>query len=130
MKEIRSLSFWQRSPNSVESVYSLTIVPNKKGYQLQINIDSEKKERLLSNNEVKALLSLLFDTYQIDQCPEEYKAFRYEDDKNNFTLKFFLEIDFKDYTYLCIKGIPHFSNHLNTFFICNTICWLISIWFA
>ena len=120
MKEIRSLSFWKRSPNSVESVYSLTIVPNKKDYQLQINIDNEKKERLLSNNEVKALLSLLFDTYQIDQCPEEYKAFRYEDDKNNFTLKFFLEIDFKDYTYLCIKGIhpfkqPHYKESMDTF---------------
>ena len=120
MKEIRSLSFWKRSPNSVESVYSLTIVPNKKDYQLQINIDNEKKERLLSNNEVKALLSLLFDTYQIDQCPEEYKAFKYEDDVENFNLKFFLEIQYQDFTYLAIKGLhpfkqPHYQDIMALF---------------
>lgn len=118
-RKIRSLSFWRRNPNSVESVYYLSIKPTKEGYLLTGEKDG-KKERLLSNNEIDALLSLLFNDYKIDEIDEQYKAFKYEDEVNNFTLKFFLTIDFSDYTYLCIKGIhpfkqPHYQEILKTF---------------
>lgn len=120
MKGIRSLSFWKRNPNSVESVYRLTLKPSQDGYTMVTSDENGEKKRNLSTNEVNSLLNLLFVSYDLDHTEDQYKAYKYENNPNDFNLKFFLEIDFKDYTYLCIKGLhpfkqPHFKEIMDTF---------------
>ena len=105
-KNILSLTFWKRSPDSIEAIDKLTITKSDKSFLMTIK---ENKERKLSINEVDALLTLIQKECDIDNTSEEYKAFKYENDKDNFSLKFYLEINFIDFTYLAIKGVQPFK---------------------
>ena len=118
-KNIRCLTFWKRSPESVEAIDKLVFSPIGDAFQLQIE-QNDTRFRTLDSNEVLALLSDLVNKYHIQEMPEEYKAFRYEDNQEDFNLKFFLEIDLNDFTYLAIKGIhpfkqPHYQEIIALF---------------
>ncbi len=107
-KNIRSLSFWKRSPESVEAIQKLSIVRDGKSFQVDISL-GKKTTFTLSESDFQALLTTLEKEYQILDTPEEYKAFKFEDDTENFNLKFFLEIQYQDFTYLAIKGLHPFK---------------------
>ena len=109
MNKVRAISFWKRDPNSVENIQRLRILPSKKDYVLSLQTKDRNEEKPFSHEEFDQLLSYLFDTLQVDKTPENYKAFQYEDEVQNFALKFFLEIDYSNCTYLAIKGIHPFK---------------------
>lgn len=118
-KNIRYLSFWKRSPESVEAIQRLTMLRDGKNFQVQITLGKDAS-RTLTQQEFQALLDALEKEYHITDTPEEYKAFKYEDDVENFNLKFFLEIQYQDFTYLAIKGLhpfkqPHYQDIMALF---------------
>jgi hypothetical protein len=107
-KNIRSLSFWKRSPESVEAIQRLSILRDGKTFQVEISL-GKKTSCTLNEEEFQTLLNVLEKEYHVLDTPEEYKAFKYEDDIENFNLKFFLEIQYQDFTYLAIKGLHPFK---------------------
>ncbi|MBQ8142660.1 MAG: hypothetical protein IJ194_05860 [Bacilli bacterium] len=109
MIKIKSISFWKRDPNSVENIQRLQIKVQPKECLLTIENRGKKEESTLPIEEYKKILSYLFDDLHIEETEEKYKAFQYEDNINDFNLKFFLEIDYSNFTYLAIKGIHPFK---------------------
>ena len=109
MIKIKAISFWKRDPNSVENIQRLQIKVQPKECLLTIENRSKKEESTLPIEEYKKILSYLFDDLHIEETEEKYKAFQYEDNINDFNLKFFLEIDYSNCTYLAIKGIHPFK---------------------
>ena len=107
-RKIDFLSFWKRSPYSVETIDQITL-----SFQGQTVVDDKGNE--CDKEKVNALLYTLFVTCEIEKTPEQYQAFLYEDDTKDFTLKFFLVIHYNDCTYFAVKGIhpfqqPHFKD--------------------
>ena len=118
-KNVRLIRFWRRSSESVEKINRLTFSPLGDGFVVQIDKE-DSKFRNISANEVETILMLLKNEYDILNIPEEFRGFQYEDDKDNFALKFYLEIDFKDYTYFSVKGLqpfkqPHYKEIMTLF---------------
>jgi hypothetical protein len=120
LKHFRCLSFWKRNAMSVEAIDSLSITSKDRGYELSIHSGNKEKIRKISKEELESLLKTLLDEYDILKSDKEYKAYLYEDDKEDFSLKFFLSLTMEDYTYIAIKGIhpfkqPHYQDFLNLF---------------
>lgn len=101
-KNIKSISFWRRNPQSVEEIQSIKIEKNKNGVCLNDNIK-------LDENVLSDLVDTLLNKLNLEDTKEPYRAFLYEDDQNNYQIKFFLIVSFADSTYLAIKGIHPFQ---------------------
>lgn len=98
MPQISYIDFWKRNPNSVESIDSLEIKIEGKNWFL----DTKKGNRPLSEEEISKLQDGL---NQIRSTGEdEFRAFLYEDKQSDYSLKFFLNIQFSNHTYYAIKG--------------------------
>lgn len=113
---IQDILFWRRNPTSVEQIERLSLTWKEDHFHLL----SPKEEKDLTPEESQSLLDTLFKSWKLEEIPEEYKAFLYEDDTSNFSLKFFLRIDSINHTYLAIKGIlpfkqEHYNDILNLF---------------
>ncbi len=107
-KNIQKIHFWRRSVESVEKIQYLTISPLGDAFIVQIDKDTTKL-RTISSNEVDAILKQLEQDCHLSTTPDEYRAFQYENEKNDFSLKFFLEIDYINFTYFALKGIHPFK---------------------
>ncbi len=101
MKKIEYISFWKRRPDSVEEVQSIRL-----NYKNGSFIDD--KGRKYTKSESEDLLHTLYDVLKIEETEDSFKAFLYENDKENYQIKFFLEIAYDDATYLAIKGTQPF----------------------
>ncbi|MFA6625065.1 MAG: hypothetical protein WCS80_04820 [Bacilli bacterium] len=119
INDIRRIKFWKRSSSSVEQTEEVEITIDADSQAIiTVRVDGKEKRRPLKAEEREKLLSALFDEYQIDKTEKDYRAYKYEDSLSDYTLKFFLVIDFKDKTYLAIKGIrpfeqPHYQDLTN-----------------
>ncbi len=109
--KILSVYFWKRSPSSVEEIDEVKITREKNTFSFHCAHVPDKKEQ-------DCFFARLAEI--IDDTEEEYRGMKYEDDKSDFNLKFYLEITFKDHTYLAIKGLypfgqPHFKDIIDLF---------------
>lgn len=105
--KIDQIHFWKRDPNSVEIIHEINFKFDKYKLITNTGITLEKEE-------TKELLDHLYNDYDIENTKNEYTAFLYEDDKNNFNIKFFLKITYKNGLYTAIKGIlPFKQDHYN-----------------
>ena len=100
-KNIKEIRYFRRDPKNIESIASLRFQFEGK--------NSTKNGLPFSKEEKEKLFSTLFDTLKIQDTPEEYRAFLYEGDKENYAIKFFLSLKFKDQTYFAIKGTKPFQ---------------------
>lgn len=98
MPQISCIDFWKRNPNSVETIDSLEIEVQGKNWIL----DNKNGKRPLSQEEIKQLQEELNQIRSIRN--DEFRAFLYEDKQNDYSLKFFLNIQFSNHTYYAIKG--------------------------
>ena len=98
MTQISCIDFWKRNPNSVETIDCLKIEVQGKNWIL----DNKNGKRPLSQEEIKQLQEELNQIRSIDD--DEFRAFLYEDKQNDYSLKFFLNIQFSNHTYYAIKG--------------------------
>lgn len=101
MKKIEYISFWKRKPESVEEVQSLKLTYHN-------GIFSDDKGKQYTKKESENLIHILFDELKIEETEERFKAFLFENNKENYQIKFFLEIAYDDATYLAIKGTQPF----------------------
>lgn len=102
MKEIQYISFWKRNPLSVEETMSTTLHYVKGCFEKENGKKYTKKES-------DELITQLFDVLKIEDSEDQFKALLYENDKEDYRIKFFLEIAYKDATYLAIKGTQPFK---------------------
>lgn len=115
-KPIR-IYFWKRRPTSVEQTDVLVFTRlDSKTFEADIN----GKETAVSKKEFDELYQRLMKECGMENVAPEYQAFLYEDDKSNFTLKFFLEIDLDNHTYVAEKGLmpfkqPYYKEIIETF---------------
>ncbi len=107
--EFYQLSFWRRNPDSVESIDQLFIERKDKDFLLLVLQNGTVKKNILSKEDVDSILTRLYDDCKIQFTREEYTAYRYEDNRDDFSLKFFLVLEEKNFTYLAIKGIHPFK---------------------
>ena len=98
MPQISYIDFWKRNPNSVESIDSLEIKIEGKNWFL----DTKKGNRPLSEEEISKLQDGLDEIRNDGE--DEFRAFLYEDKQSDYSLKFFLNIQFSNHTYYAIKG--------------------------
>lgn len=101
-KQIEYISFWKRDIDSVDSIRCVRLSLNGKEMT-----DNHGSKYPLS--EWKRVVDTLDNVLKIEETEEQYKAFLYESEQENFTIKFFLEVAYKDGTYLAIKGIHPFK---------------------
>ncbi len=101
MKRIEYISFWKRKPESVEEVQSLRL-------DYQNGLFTDDKGNKYTKKESDDLIHTLFDELKIEETEERFKAFLFENDKENYQIKFFLEVAYSDATYLAIKGTQPF----------------------
>ncbi len=103
-KTIEYISFWKRNASSVDKIERVKLYV--KGKKM---VDEHGKSYPFS--EWIALVDSLFDVLKIEETDENYKAFLYESDSEDFSIKFFLEIAYSDGTYLAVKGIHPFKQN-------------------
>lgn len=108
---IQSVYFWKRSSSSVEEIDEVRIIKEGKNYVFHCNKVPSKEEE---NHFFERLIEMTKDT------TEEFRGMKYEDDKSDFSLKFYLEITFANHTYLSVKGLfpfrqPHFKDIIDLF---------------
>lgn len=101
MKKIDHILFWKRRPDSVEEIQSIHLEYHKGCFLDENGNKYEKKES-------DELIRILFDVLKIEETENDFKAFLFENDKENYQIKFFLEIAYDDATYLAIKGTQPF----------------------
>lgn len=102
-KDIKFIHFWKRGIDSIEEIHTTDISLIDKE---AIVTKDKKEQKHLTENQMDAFLSQLSAYLEKN---EDYKAFRYENDTQQFTIKFYLEIDFVNSCYLAIKGIHPFN---------------------
>ena len=99
-KTITEIRYWTRDKQAVDEVKETSFKVDKK--------DVIHNGGILPKEEAKQLLSTLFDVIKIEETEEEYKSYLFEDNKENFMIKFFLVIRYSDFTYLAVKGVKPF----------------------
>ncbi len=107
--ELHQLSFWRRNPDSVESIDRLIIERKDNEFSMIVHQKETEKKNVLSKEEIDSILICLYDVCKIQFAKDEYRAYRYEDNQDDFSLKFFLLLEEKNFTYLAIKGIHPFK---------------------
>lgn len=105
MKSVIEIYFWKRK---VESIEQFDIFDSKRGKD-GIKTTLDGKEFDFSSDEFKELSNYLLKDLDIENSNKEYQVYKYEDDKNDFSIKFFLLIEFNDCTYFAIKGTMPFK---------------------
>lgn len=101
-RKIEYISFWKRDITSVDHIECVKL--SLKGKEM-----TEEHGKRYPIQEWKKIVDTLFDDLKIEYTEEQYRAFLYESDKENFAIKFFLEVAYSDGTYLAIKGIHPFK---------------------
>ncbi len=101
MKKIDHILFWKRRPDSVEEIQSIQLDYRKGCFFDDVGNKYSKAEG-------DELIHTLFDVLKIEETENDFKAFLFENDKENYQIKFFLEIAYDDATYLAIKGTQPF----------------------
>lgn len=102
-KDIWFIHFWKRGMDSIEEIHTIDISLIDK----EVIVTKDKKEeKHLTKNQIDDFLNRL-STYL--EKNEDYRAFRYENDTQQVTIKFYLEIDFVNSCYFAIKGIHPFN---------------------
>ncbi len=106
-QKIASISFWRRDPNAVNKFDEVLFdCSNKK---LDIKNGSEARVQSLSDDKATSLKKELTSLIDKSKLDEEYFAHRYEDDKTDFNIKFFLTVHYFDKTYFAYKGLYPFK---------------------
>jgi hypothetical protein len=108
-KDIRQISFWKRSIESVERVESVVLSPNPDKTWKKTVLFPERKEATLTVADSHKMLTFLSTVLASSKENDQYLAYRYENNQADFSLKFFLEVDYTDYTYKAIKGLKPFA---------------------
>ena len=120
-KEIVSLSFWRRDPRSVGRFQNIRINIGEEGQGLYtIDKFGKTKEGCYPKEKTEETIDYLFDELKIESRLKDYQAYSYEDSKDNYAISFFLKIEYKDLTYLAIKGTnpanePHYKDIVSHF---------------
>ncbi len=120
-KKIDSVSFWKRDPRSVGRIQNITIKLDEEGNGLYtIDKSGKKSEGCYSPEKTEETIDFLFKEVKIEKNLKDYQAFSYEDSKENYAISFFLRVDYKDLTYLAIKGTnpakePHYKDIVSHF---------------
>lgn len=121
VKNLTSISFWKRNPNSMESVDRVNITLREKNvFEIKTASEEKSTKREFSKEEADFLLDELLDHCDIMNEDNPYRAYLYEDTVQDFSLKFFLSVELKDFSYIAIKGLhpfkqPHYREILNLF---------------
>ena len=102
--DVYKISFWKRSRNSIEQVNKYQFVLDSSKWSFKFNDDNVEIEDKKINHLINSLKEL-----NIDNSSDEFKAYYYEDDKNNYALKFLLFIEDKNNIYLGLKGLYPFK---------------------
>ncbi len=95
---IKEVLFWKRDINSIEMVHSLDFVLNKDG---SLVLHRGNKERVLSRQERQSLFLFL---EGLRKEEDGFRAYLYENNPQDYSLKFFLCIKLENNTYYAIKG--------------------------
>ena len=101
---IYKISFWKRSQNSIDHVNEYSLEKNKNKWSFRFN-DNESE---ISTKDVNNLISSLKDL-KIDDASDEFKAYYYEDNKKDYSLKFLLFIEDDSHIYSGYKGLYPFK---------------------
>lgn len=115
------LFFWKRNQNSIEDIDKITITKTKdKKLELEISSLDKVEKREFSSEEFYSLVDKLNHDCEIEETPDIFQAYLYENVPVNTEIKFFFCIEFTDYSYIAIKGLlpfkqPHYHDILNTF---------------
>ena len=104
MNKICKIDFWKRSLNSIDKIntYSFTFDDNKCTF-----LYNSKKQNI-SDEEINKLIKNLNDL-KLESWDDEFKAYLYEDDKNNYNIKYLLYIEEKNHSYIGVKGLYPFK---------------------
>jgi hypothetical protein len=118
--KLSRISFWKRSPDSVERIEKIILTPEEDGTMKAELFLPEEKLSSLSEEESRALKKALFEDLRIQETEAPYLAYLYEDSTDDFNLKFFLVAEDSDFLYLAIKGIhpfkePHYQEIMKLF---------------
>lgn len=103
-KAIQSISFWKRDINSIETVEKITIT-KKEGATLVKHNDCVET---LPDDVFDSISDKLLIEYK-EAFDKPYLCYLYEEDIHDYSVKFFLTINFVDATYYCIKGTQPFK---------------------
>lgn len=103
-KNIYKIIFWKRSQNSIEEVVDYELTFNNDKWDFKYNGSDTSIDTDTINNLVTSIKDL-----DIDNISDEYKAYYYENDKNNYLLKFLLFVEDKNHIYLGVKGLYPFK---------------------
>lgn len=101
---IYKITFWKRSQNSIEHVNEYSLEKNENKWKLKIN----KNESEIPTQDVNDLISSL-KSLKLDDVSDEYKAYYYEDNKKDYSLKFLLFIEDNSHIYSGYKGLYPFK---------------------
>ena len=118
LNEIQYVSFWHRMPDAVDKIERCRFdFPEGKW---KIETENGVKEGVLDQNEKEGVFIFLNDTIHLEEDLEEYRAFDYENDPNQYSLSFFLKVLFRNKTYFAVKGCSprkekHFREILDYF---------------
>lgn len=96
MNNIISIDFWKRSPLSVDEVLKLKIEAKD-----QIILSLKDKKKILTAEEYKDIVDHLIkdiDIFANDRC------FNYEDNPEDYSISFFINLHFDNMTYFAVKG--------------------------
>ena len=118
VKKIIDITYWQRSKLSISSIDKVQIDFIKQ----TIIVLSDKKEYVhqLSEEQFVKLEKQIKKVLNKNNLDSKYFGHKYEDDINDFAIKFFVTINYSDKTYFAYKGMypfrqPYYQEILNFF---------------
>ena len=108
---IERITFWRRKLGSIEGVQALSFTIDDDD---NFSLSYQGRTIAVAKEDYEALLQNLTVTCR-DAFVDPYLAYKYEEDKNDFGIFFFLSLDYRDATYRCLKGIhpfkqPHYKD--------------------
>lgn len=111
--DITKILIYKRNPTEMDLVKKYSLIINKD----EIELNNFKEIKKIEKNIINNILSNLY-SYIIDLKHTRYQAQLYEFEINNPAIKFFVCLQFKNSTYLAIKGIEpltqiHYKEILN-----------------
>ncbi len=105
----------------METVDRIDIHPSEKHkFQLEIHTAEKDKTVIIDDDELQNLVMNLIARCEILNVPDTYQAYLYENDVEDFSLKFYFLLELKDFTYIAIKGLhpfrqPHYHDLIDVF---------------
>lgn len=107
VKKIDSIYYWRRSSQAMNYIEGVTISYKDKSLTYQDN--KRKLAFTLSDDEFKSIkkeVATLLDEKKLDP---KYFAYKYEEEYFDYSLKFFVTINYLDKTYFAYKGTQPFN---------------------